>query len=256
MTAPSHRPPPTPRLQKTHDQVSFNGKTIEYHIRRSTRRKKTIEFALTPDGLVVSAPARASYALVRSIVLRRAPQILKLMAESPYAEQPLTFVTGDSLPYLGRDVGMFVEEGMTSSTLVSLQDGKFYLSVRPTLLSTDRLDGIHQAFAAWYRARAQELIPSLVDDWWARMGLKKKFRVLIGNQRSRWGSCSSDGTLRFSWRNMMLPPDVIEYVVVHELAHLKVMGHSPKFWDVVTRALPDAKQRRKLLREHGSVLPL
>ena len=248
--------PPTPRQGKTPDHVSFEGMTIEYRVRRSPRRKKTIEFSLTPDGLLVSAPARASYALIRSIVLRRAPQILKLMADSPHGGWPLSFSTGDSLPYLGRDIEIFVEDGVTSSTQVCLREGAFHLSVRPTLIRNERQDSIRQTFAAWYRARAQEHIPALVDDWSDRMGLNRKLRVLIGNQRSRWGSCSSDGTLRFSWRTMMLPPDVVEYIVVHELSHLSVMGHSPKFWNVVARVLPDVQRRRKLLRETGTALPL
>ena len=247
---------PTPRPQKTHDHVSFKGTTIEYRIRRSTRRKKTVEMRFEPDGLLVSAPSRASDKAIRTIVLDRAPWIVEKMTQRPLLSQPLSFVSGDSLPYLGNDIAMFVEEGMTSYTLVSLRNGKFHLSVRPTLLSADRLDGIHRAFAAWYRSRAQEYIPALVDDWWPRMGLKKKYRVLIGNQHSRWGSCSSDGTLRFSWRTMMLPPDVVEYIVVHELSHLKVMGHSSNFWDVVAQALPDVQRRRKLLRETGTALPL
>ena len=265
MSPASRRQPPIPlprRAQRpkfpaeAQDRISFNGKTIEYRIRRSARRKKTVEMRFEPDGLHVSAPSRASDKAIRDIVLDRAPWIVQKMAQRPLLAQPLRFVTGETLPYLGQDVEMFVEEGMTSYTQVDFQEGKFHLSVRPTLLSADRLDGIHHAFAAWYSARAQELIPSLVGDWWARMGLKKKFRVLIGNQRSRWGSCSSDGTLRFSWRTMMLHPDIVEYIVVHELAHLSVMGHSPKFWGVVARALPDVQRRRKLLRDTGTALPL
>ena len=80
--------------------------------------------------------------------------------------------------------------------------------------------------------------------------------MIIGNQRSRWGSCAPDGTLRFSWRTMMLPPEVVEYIVVHELAHLTVKAHSTEFWGFVSRALPDVKDRRKLLREVGPALPL
>lgn len=238
------------------DRISFNGKTIEYRIRRSARRKKTVEMRFEPDGLLVSAPSRATDKAIRNIVLDRAPWIVEKMVHRPLLAQPLRFVTGETLPYLGRDVEMLVEEGMTSYTGVSLKDGKFHLSVRPALFSTDRMDGIHKAFAAWYRSRARAHIPREVERWWPRLGVKKKSPVLIGNQRSRWGSCAPDGTLRFSWRTMMLSPEIIEYIVVHELAHLTVMGHSPKFWEVVARALPDVQHRRKLLREAGTALPL
>ena len=191
---------------------------------------------LAPEGIIVAAPSRASDDQIRDIVLKRAPWIVKRMAKLPV--EPLTrqFVTGESLPYLGRNVEMIVEDGVTSSTQVSLHQGKFQVSVRPTLDRDVRQDSILQAFAAWYRACAEEHIAEEMDLWWPRLGVGERSLVLIGNQRSRWGSCAPDGTLRFSWRTMMLPPEVVEYIVVHELAHLTVKAHSTEFWDFVSRA--------------------
>ena len=83
-----------------------------------------------------------------------------------------------------------------------------------------------------------------------------KPQVIIGNQKTLWGSCAADGTLRFNWRLVMMPPSLMDYLVVHELAHLKERNHSPAFWKVVTKAMPDAIQRRKRLRETGRSLPL
>ena len=256
MTPASHRPPPSPRPTRTHDRVSFEGTTIEYRVRRSPRRKRTIEFSLTPDGLLVSAPARASYALIRSVVLDRAPKLIKLLAESPNGGQPLAFVTGDALPYLGRSYPLVVERAQVARSKIELDADTFRVYAPPTLDGEQHRDVLRKVFEAWYRTRAQDHIPPLVDQWWSRMGLRKKYRVIVRTQRSQWGSCSRDGALRFSWRNMMLPPEIIEYIVVHELAHLKVMGHSPDFWEVVARALPDVQHRRKLLREAGAALPL
>ena len=73
---------------------------------------------------------------------------------------------------------------------------------------------------------------------------------------SAWGSCAPDGTLRFNWRAVMLNPSLIEYVVVHELAHLTHRNHSVNFWDLMSKAMPDAKQRRQQLRDEGHRLPL
>ena len=80
--------------------------------------------------------------------------------------------------------------------------------------------------------------------------------VLIRDQRQRWGSCAPDGTLRFNWRAVMLPPALIEYIVVHELIHLTIKTHSTDFWALVSKAMPDAQQRRRRLREAGQALPL
>ena len=236
-------------------QVSFNGTTIDYEIRRSPRRKKTLEIRLAPEGLFVSAPSRTPDDYIRDFVLSRAPWIIKKQSEPRLEPQPRLFITGETLPYLGHDIELIVEDGMTSSTQVSLHQGKFQVSVRPILGADERRDSIRQAFAAWYRARAEEYIAEGVDLWWPRLGVGERSRVIIGNQRSRWGSCAPDGTLRFSWRTMLLPQDVVEYIIVHELAHLTVKNHSPKFWDFVARALPDVKRCRKMLRQLGPTLP-
>ena len=211
---------------------------------------------LAPEGLIVAAPSRASDDQIRDIVLNRALWIVKRMADLLEEPLPRRFVTGEALPYLGRNVEMIVEDGSTSSTQVTLHQGRFWVSVRPTLDKDVRRESIRQAFAAWYGTRAEEHIAEGVDLWWPRLGVGERSRVIIGNQRSRWGSCAPDGTLRFSWRTMMLPPEVIEYIIVHELAHLTVKAHSAEFWDFVSRALPDVKHRRKLLREVSPALPL
>lgn len=244
------------RPRKTHDQVSFEGTTIEYRVRRNPRRKNTVAFSLTPEGLLVSAPTRASYAQIRSIVLARGPDILKFMAESPRGGRALALVTGDYLPYLARDYPLVVERAKTAKPSVELDAGTLRVCVPQALDDSDRRQVIRKALETWYKARGLDYIPPLVKEWWSRMGIRKRYCVKVRTQHSQWGSCAPDGTLRFSWRNMMLSPEIIEYVAVHELAHLKVKGHSPKFWGVVTRALPDAMQRRKLLGEDGAFLPL
>ena len=187
MTPASHR---TKFPAEARDRFSFNGTTIEYRVRRSPRRKKTIEFSLTPEGLLVSAPARASYALIRSVVLDRAPKLIKLLAESPNGGQPLALVTGDALPYLGRSYPLVVGPAQIARPRIELDAETFQVSVPPTLDDEARRNSLRKAFEAWYRARAQDHIPPLVDQWWSRMGLRKKYRVMVRTQRSQWGSCA------------------------------------------------------------------
>ena len=98
-------------------------------------------------------------------------------------------------------------------------------------------------------------LPLALTAGWSRLGKGEKSRILIRDHRSYWGSCSHDGTLRFNWRVVMLEPALIEYLLVHELAHLEVRNHSADFWNLVARFLPDAKQRRRRLREAGRALP-
>ncbi len=124
------------------------------------------------------------------------------------------------------------------------------------LAEEERQEWARAALTAWYKAQVWDFLVDRVARWLPVMGRSDMPRVLVREQRSRWGSCSADGTLRFNWRLAMVEPSLIESVVVHELAHLDVMNHSPAFWDVVLRAMPDARERRKLLGEAGRSLPL
>ncbi len=98
------------------------------------------------------------------------------------------------------------------------------------------------------RKAAKELIPKRVDYYAQRMGVTYN-RIFIREQKTRWGSCSSKGNLNFNWKLMLMPSEVLDYIVVHELAHRKEFNHSPKFWAVVEKELPDYKERKKVLKK-------
>jgi predicted metal-dependent hydrolase len=104
---------------------------------------------------------------------------------------------------------------------------------------------------AWYGDQAARLLQEQVSHWAARMNLKPG-PVELREWRRRWGECHPDGKLRFNWRLILCPPAVIDYVVVHELAHLKVPGHNPRFWGQVARILPDYAVRRQWLNREGA----
>ena len=124
------------------------------------------------------------------------------------------------------------------------------------LAESKRYDEIREVVVQWYRKRAAQRLPQAVELWRKRMGWQETLEVLIRDQRQRWGSCAPDGTLRFNWRVVMLPPALIEYVVVHELVHLRVNSHSMEYWALVSSLLPDVQQRRRQLRGVGKMLPL
>ena len=103
------------------------------------------------------------------------------------------------------------------------------------------------------RIGARELISALAEEEAKRIGVAYR-RIQIGDQRSRWSACSSRGTLSFSWRLVLAPSEVLDYVVVHELCHLRVPNHSKKFWSLVERWRPGWRDQREWLREHGPEL--
>ena len=241
---------------KERDNVRIGDTVIEYEIRRSARRRKTVQIKIDGGVVQVAAPSATPDSELRAIVRERASWILERISEAVPEPESKRFVSGGTLPYLGQQLRMIIECGDVRWPQVRLAGGSFRIVVPGDLEDGERDEQIRGAVVAWYGGRAAERFPAGVDRWWPRLGSEERSRVLIRDQRRRWGSCASDGTLRFSWRGMMLEPALIDYIIVHELAHLTVKNHSPDFWKLVTSVMPDAQRRRKRLREAGRTLPL
>jgi predicted metal-dependent hydrolase len=103
------------------------------------------------------------------------------------------------------------------------------------------------------RTGARELVSALAEDEAERLGVAYR-RIRIGGQRTLWGSCSPNGTLSFNWRLVLAPAEVLDYVVVHEVCHLRVPNHSPRFWELVEQSRPHWRVQRDWLRDHGPEL--
>ena len=241
---------------KARDRIRVGDTTIEYEVRRSQRRKKTVQIRVGGGGVHVAAPSATPEGELRAIVRKRAPWILRHASAALLQAAPKRFVSGETLPYLGCNVPMIVESADIPSPEVQFAHRRFRVSAPQSLDNGERSESIRRAVVGWYRARAAERLTSSVDRWWPVLGQGEKSRVLVRDQRQRWGSCAHDGTLRFNWRLIMLEPSLIEYIVVHELAHLTHQNHSKDFWGLVSKTMPDAQQRRQRLREVGRALPL
>jgi len=236
--------------------VQFGSTRIDYSIIRSKRRKKTIQITLDAnEGVLVSAPLRAAPQMVEDVVRRRAGWIVRKGSESVLRARPKQFVSGESLPYLGRQVRLFVEHDSVARVAVRFDHWSFHVTVPAGLTGDERPAAIGRAVAAWYRRRAQGRLESRVERWAGIIGCASP-RVLTRDQRQRWGSCGPDGTLRFNWRIVMAEPTLIDYVVVHELLHLRIRNHSQDFWSAVLSVMPDFRMRRRRLREMGPHLSL
>ena len=236
--------------------VRFGESTIEFEVQRSQRRRKTVQITVDGGGVQVAAPVSTPADELRRIVRKRAAWIMRRSTAETLAAAPKRFVSGETLPYLGRNVRLLVEHADVRSVSVRFDHWRFRVTVPTGASDSDRTRSAQRALVAWYRRRAADRLPTSVERWWPRLGHGDWPRVLIRDQRRRWGSCAPDGTLRFNWRAMMLEPALVEYIVVHELAHLSIKNHGPDFWGLVVRAMPDAQQRRQRLREAGYLLPL
>lgn len=238
-----------------HGSIQHGDTTITYEVVRSPRRHKTIQTHVSLDAVRVLAPADASDRELERLVGEQAEWILgrrKVLRTRP---APKRYVTGETMPYLGRDHELIVNTDRYLWPWIRLEEDRFLFDAPPGLDGRGRRKMIRRAFVKWYWAEAEEYLPDRVGDWLPLVADHASPRVLIRDQRSRWASCAYDETLRFNWRTMMLEPDLIEYLVVHELAHIRVRNHSRRFWDLVSFFIPDVAERRRRLREVERILP-
>lgn len=238
-------------------EVRFGDARIAYRVVRSPKRHKTIEVTIDgPGDVVVAAPVDTPADRLAATVRRRAPWIVKHDGAAPVGAPPdRRFVSGESLPYLGRSVRLTVHPVDALEVAVRFHHWQFDVDVPRALKGEERQARVRAAFQAWYRERAAVKLPPRVDRLARLLGVRPK-AILVRDQRVRWASCAPDGTLRFNWRAIMAPPAALDYVVAHELAHLKVRAHGPEYWAIVAQAIPDYRTRRERLREIGALLSI
>lgn len=239
-----------------HGEVHFGSTAIGYTVLRSRRRHKTVEITLDPaGGVLVAAPSLTPPAEIERIVARRAAWIVRRASEDVLRPRRKQFVNGESLPYLGRQVRLSVTAAAVRAATVRFDHWSFQITAPDGLAGDARRTALERAVSRWYQARAAERLEERVNRW-AAVGGYAPAAVLVRSPRQRWGSCAADGTLRFNWRIIMAPPALIDYVVVHELVHLRIRNHSAEFWAGVAALMPDYKSRRAQLKELGPSLAL
>ena len=242
-------------------RVNYDGAVIEYEVRRSPRRRKTVEVMVEGGDVRVAAPAAATDDYLRRVVLSKAPWIMRTIHEPPPLAPetlPQRFADGAVLPFLGRDYPMLTcaPHPLRPPVSLDLEQEIFQIVLPEGEFDRFAYQQVSRAVMDWYIGQAETYLAQRMDHWRPRCGVGWDSRMEVKNHRSQWGSCAPDGTLRFNWRLMMLPPEVVDMVVVHELSHLRVRNHSPDFWKVVEEHIPDYRALRKRLRELEKTLTL
>ncbi len=240
-------------------QVVLAGQSVPYVLKRARRR--TIGMLVGADGLEVRAPRWVGIKEIESALLEKADWIVRKLADTralkqKQLEQAIEWRDGAVFPYLGQEVVMRL--GAAPPPAVGSrprhpclhQDdvgrSVLFLGLPPQAASEQLRDAVQ----TWLMRQAKPYFTERLDLFAAQAGVRWTQLGLSG-ARTRWGSASADGRIRLNWRLMHLKPALIDYVVVHELSHLKVMDHSPQFWDAVGQVMPDYSVRRKELREHA-----
>ena len=229
--------------------VTWGGRQLPYTIRRSARRKKTVAVIVEPTGSVlVVAPERLSIDRLDAIVTRKAQWIIRRRRRTEGYGPPLSpreFVSGESVLYLGRNYRLKVHPGETGAA--KLRGGWLHV---PAPAGAQQGTHVRAALVSWLRRHASVRLPERVAAWRPKAGVPLP-RIIVANQQKRWGSCDQRGTIRLNWRIIQAPMRLVDYVVVHELVHLRHRGHGRDYWQDVGRLMPDYERRREDLRACG-----
>lgn len=206
--------------------------------------RRTIALIVEPDGSVtVRAPLRMSTKAIQGFVEKHTAWLEKKQAEILNAPTPIPakqYLPGETFLYLGKEYPL---------EIISGQHKKLTLDEHFKLAASAHKNA-ELIFQNWYRKQALSIITERVK-YFADQHQFHYAKVSITSARTRWGSCSSKGTLSFSWRLILTPLELVDYVVVHELAHTMHPNHSKRFWELVEKIMPDCKVRRRRLREYG-----
>lgn len=207
-------------------------------------KRKTIALVVQANGeLLVRAPQRATKRQISALLEKHADWIVKKQAEvkaRQVTKPSRQFVDGEKFFFLGEEYSL---------EIVNVNKPKLDLS-RNFQLAKSMQSEAKAVFEYWYKKEARHIFNQRIAYYAEKHGFDVK-QVKLSSARTRWGSCSSKGYINLTWRLVMMPMPIIDYVVVHELCHLREANHSKAFWAQVAAIMPDYKSRRRWLKENG-----
>ena len=232
-------------------KVNLMDAHLKYQLIRSKKRRKTLSLRIKEDGkIILYVPHRTPEEEIERFFEKHRPWICRKMAEKERSvRRPgKSFLPDETFFYLGEAYPLEIDDGIDEGRPLTLSFGKF-------ILGKDRIEEARDLFVEWYKKEAKEKLSERVNYYSNRLQLAPQ-GIKITSAQSRWGSCSRDNRLCFSWRIIMTPLSVLDYVLIHELAHIKEKNHSRRFWDYLRSVLPGYQEHRRWLREHESLLRL
>lgn len=246
------------RHPRAHREIALAGVTIGYELVRV--RRSSIGMVVTPEGLSVRAPRWVGAGDIETALREKARWIVAKLGEQRerarrQAAAKIDWRDGTTLPFLGESVVLVLDARIAGAVLDSGES-----AAQPALAGVPRLtlhvglpqsatpEQIKDTVQAWLMRQAKRVFEERCAIYSERLGVRVK-RLALSSAQTRWGSASADGSIRLNWRLIHFALPTIDYVVAHELAHLRHMDHSPRFWDVVRSVIPDLDAVRERLRD-------
>ena len=235
-------------------EIRLNEHLVGYALKRARRR--SIGFIVGAEGLSVNAPKWVGLNDIESALQEKAVWILRKLQEQRDRAQRLQSAKvdwrdGTSIPFLGETVIVVLDPRATGAVLntdAAALPGVPRLTLHVGLPHSATAEQIRDGVQSWLQRQARRVFEERCAHFAQRLGVAVT-RLSLSSAQTRWGSASADGSIRLNWRLIHLAMSSIDYVVAHELAHLREMNHSPRFWDVVRSVLPDYKLARGSLKD-------
>lgn len=252
-TAPLVSTVPDTPIPAGHRRIRLEQLNLDYRLIRSKR--KTIGFLIDDDGLRVSAPRWITINEIESAIVSKQLWIFRKMNEqrerSVRRLQPaMIWRDGAVFPYLGADITLrVVDPGTISGAYFDSTTRELHLSL-PSAAGEQQLKDRVQG---WLQSEAKRIFSERLTIYAEKLGVSYK-SFTLSSASTQWGSCTADGKIRLNWRLMHFALPNIDYVVTHELSHLREMNHGPQFWATVQSVFPEFEQARKTLRDHEPTL--
>ena len=229
----------------TREHITLGGEPVDYALRRSHRRR-SIALLIDDRGLRVAAPHGARADAIEGMLKKHETWVLRKLRERLAHRGPsLQWVSGEAIMFLGTPLTLDIVPGAGQPVA---SGGR--------LMAGAELPALAERGTAWLKREALACFRTRIAHFHPLLGVDAP-EIKLSNARTRWGSCHASGRVSLNWRLVQMPLRLIDYVVVHELAHLREMNHSPRFWAIVGELLPDyAARRKELLAESGAYLSL
>lgn len=232
--------------------IILNGETFQYTVHRQKNRKTIGIKLIDAQQLTVTIPLRCTLDIVTEVLEKKSRWIT---TQSQRLKQLTTqtvnqhLVDGAQLLYQGRPLTLRFIHRSAAQPIVRIDGNQLVVTLMPGVSPQTAPPLLRQ----WYIQEAGRCLQEKTHTWAKTIGVQPQ-QLTIKDQKSRWGSCSSIGNINYNWRIIMAPPAVIDYLIIHELCHLREPNHSPRFWNLVTRFSPAAYQHRQWLKENGTLL--
>ncbi|MBP2627380.1 MAG: hypothetical protein H6Q68_2091 [Firmicutes bacterium] len=235
--------------------ITLESSQLTYHVIYQKNRKTIQLKVLTSTHLEITAPNNFPNASIQKILHKKRNWIVKqILHLSNAMSNPInkSITHGARVLYLGAPHTLIFTSNYCSQPTIHLKDNQIIIDT-PNINTAQTTPLAESLLRQWYLESASNILSAKTSLWAAKINVQPQ-RITIKEQKTRWGSCSSKGNLNYNWRIVMAPPEVIDYLVIHELCHLRVPNHSALFWQVVGKFSPNFKNHRTWLQTNGTIL--